>query len=60
MKTEIENWKEMIMKKLYIQPTSNVQNISSINTICVGSVHGNSGVKYGGGVNSNTSGVRPM
>lgn len=38
----------MIMKKLYIQPTSNVKNISLINTICVVSVHGNSLLQYGG------------
>ena len=36
------------MKKLYIQPNSNVQSVNLIGTICVGSVHGNSDLQYGG------------
>ena len=44
-----------IMKKLYIQPASNVQTMSFANTICVGSVHGNGGLQYGGGYTPNPS-----
>lgn len=37
------------MKKLYIQPNSNVQSVNLIGTICVGSIHGDSGLQWGGG-----------
>ena len=50
-----------IMKKLYIQPASNVQTMSFANTICVGSVHGNGGLQYGGGYTPGGSGSQtPM
>ena len=51
----------MIMKKLYIQPNSNVQSVNLIGTICVGSIHGDSELEYGGG-NTYTPGgsVKPM
>lgn len=39
------------MKKFYIQPQSNVQTVSLISTICVGSVRGNSPLQYGGAAN---------
>ena len=49
------------MKKLYIQPNSNVQSVNLIGTICVGSIHGDSELEYGGG-NTYTPGgsVKPM
>ncbi|MBO4577720.1 MAG: hypothetical protein J5688_03310 [Paludibacteraceae bacterium] len=36
------------MKKLYIQPVMIVQPMKVISNVCVGSVHGNSGVGFGG------------
>lgn len=37
------------MKRSYTIPTSQVQQISNLGAICVGSIHGSEGLKYGGG-----------
>ncbi len=47
------------MKKTYIIPSTAIQQTYSLNAICVGSVHGNSGMKYGGGATSG-SGISPI
>lgn len=36
------------MKKQYIQPSTMAQTMYFISSICVGSVHGNAGLQYGG------------
>lgn len=36
------------MKKQYIQPETMTQKMNFSTTICVGSVHGNAGLQYGG------------
>ncbi|MBR4520063.1 MAG: hypothetical protein IKO63_01465 [Paludibacteraceae bacterium] len=35
-------------KHLYIQPATMIQPMKVISSVCVGSVHGNSGVGFGG------------
>lgn len=47
-----------VMKK-YIQPATNSHVICYTNSICVGSIHGNAPLQYGGGA-TNGSGYRPQ
>ncbi len=48
------------MKKLYIQPNTLFQPMCSLNTICVGSVKGNSGMKFGGAYDGSDPEIKPM
>ena len=49
------------MKKQYIQPNTMHQFMCSISTICVGSIHGESGLKFGGAADpTDDSGPKPM
>lgn len=49
------------MKRSYIQPQTMHQTMCSISTICVGSVHGTSGIKFGGAIEDPaTSDIKPM
>ena len=59
MKNEV-NRALVAEKKHYIQPQSNMQTMSFANSICVGSVHGNTGLKYGGDVETHNPGQKPM
>ena len=36
------------MKKLYIQPATMIQTMNFINSVCVGSFHGDADLDYGG------------
>ena len=42
---------ENIMKKQYIQPLTKFQSTNFTQSLCVGSVHGNSPLQFGGGSN---------
>lgn len=48
------------MTKHYIQPATQSQSICPIYTICVGSVHGNAGLEYGGGSNGENPDQKPF
>ncbi len=48
------------MKTMYIQPNTTFAPISGLNSICVGSVHGNSGMRYGGGTDGSNPDISPM
>jgi len=49
------------MKKTYIIPSTAIQQTYSLNAICVGSVHGNTNLQWGGQYNPDTSpGLGPM
>jgi len=37
------------MRSPYIIPTTKAQSVFRTGTICVGSIHGSEGLKYGGG-----------
>jgi hypothetical protein len=48
------------MKKFYIQPASQSRSICPTFSICVGSVHGNAGLEYGGGSDGSDPNEKPF
>ena len=48
------------MKKQYIQLATTIQQIVPTGTVCVGSVHGNAGLEYGGGSDGSSEEERPF
>lgn len=48
------------MKKNYIQPSSMTIEMSFAHSVCVGSVHGNSGLQFGGSGDPNEILQKPM
>lgn len=48
------------MKKNYIQPSSTTIMMSFAHSVCVGSVHGNSGLQFSGSGNPNDISQKPM
>ena len=48
------------MKKQYIQLATTVQQIRPIGTVCIGSVHGNAGLEYGGGSDGSSEEQKPF
>ena len=48
------------MTKHYIQPSSNIQTTIGSFAICVGSVHGNANLEYGGGSDGSNDDQKPF
>jgi len=48
------------MKKLYIQPNTQALPVVPMGSICVGSVHGKTSLRYGGGSDGSSDAVAPM
>lgn len=49
-----------LMKRHYITPAIDAQLICQLNAICVGSVHGNAGLEYGGGSDGSSEEEKPF
>lgn len=49
-----------VMKRHYTIPTSQVQRIYNLGAICVGSIHGSEGIKYGGGSDGSDDKKKPF
>jgi len=48
------------MRKQYIQLATTIQQIYPTGTVCVGSVHGNAGLEFGGGTDGSDSNEKPF
>lgn len=48
------------MRKQYIQPEIQLHQMNLAGTICVGSVHGNAGLEYGGGSDGSNENEKPF
>lgn len=48
------------MTKHYIHPATQMQPICPTCTICVGSVHGNANLEYGGGTDGSNENEKPF
>lgn len=48
------------MRKHYINPQTITQLMSSANRICVGSIHGNADLEFGGGSDGSNENEKPF
>jgi hypothetical protein len=48
------------MRKHYIQLATTIQQINPVGSVCIGSVHGNAGLEFGGGSDGTNDEQKPF